>query len=203
MMDKFVWLFGMFLALVFVGCYTMPQFTYTHAPIYQGQSKVIEVFVDKQFSDDDKVSISNALNDWNYALNGYERFQIVLLDFDMVVSDIRRAERGVLILRIDSRSRFIPKSDVDGTVVDAFTDKIGGHLIYVVRDRISGQTVLENVLRHEIGHTLRTRHIMDSKSLMNPVLSPVYSRCIDYATMKSVAKEQGLNISHLRYCRYW
>lgn len=181
---------------------SLAHFSYTRIPINSNINKVIQVYIDQDFSTDDRLAIDNALNDWNYALNNYIHFQVVSIDFDMNPTDIKNItdDGGLGFLKIDSHSPFIPPSTT-GRVL-AFTDRIGGHFVFVIRDRLKSELLLEDSVRHEIGHALGSVHSVGDRSLMSPRISKDYDQCIDQETMIKVAYANGLDSSKLNYCVY-
>jgi len=159
------------------------------------------VYIDEDFSTSDKVSIDNALNDWNYALNNYIRFQVVSTTFDMAPDDIKhiRETSSLVVLKIDSSSTFIPVSK-PGTTVMAFTT--AQRLVYVIRDRFDDQQQLEEVIRHEVGHSLGSTHSVRYDVLMSVVFTRSYEQCVDRDAVERVAKAWRLNVNQLNYCSY-
>ena len=198
--------------ILVIGCSHLPSFIYTHTQAYDGGTKVINVYIDKDFTENDMLKIGAALDDWNYALNNYIRFNIVSTKFDMEPSILKTimSSNGLMILKIDSNSSFIPKPDTDGVVL-AFTDMVSRHVIMVIRDRFDNPNYevandkngLTLAMRHELGHVLGLKHILSStKTLMAPKLTLEYDQCIDKTTIEAVAKEQHLNVHRLNYCTY-
>jgi hypothetical protein len=181
----------------------LPRYAYTRHPYNTEHTRIIEVWVDKDFSEPDKILVDNSLRAWTFALNGYIEFQIVSTSFDLEPSDIKRIQEsgGIAIMKIDSKSGLIPSpDDGEGTVL-AFT--INRHWIYMIRDRQTTDRMFQQVLMHEEGHTLRSAHIKSiHHSLMNPNYSDAYCQCIDYWTILLVSQAQGLDITKLNYCVY-
>jgi hypothetical protein len=194
-------LFFLVLCLLYVGCAANFGYQYTHVP---QQSQVvyrhIPVYVDVQFGEADRLGIENALNSWNYVLNGYIKFEAVSYSFDMEPAIIQRAinQRGLLILKINSTSSFIPP--VSNGRVRAFCndDKT---IMYVVRDNIPTEEV-EFTTLHELGHVLGAPDVDGEPILMNRAYSPRYSKCVDKRSMEYVAEAQRLDPNKLNYCEY-
>jgi hypothetical protein len=201
-------LLSVFICLI--GCSHIPSYIYTHTPSNIGNARHIPVYIDKYFTEEDKLKIGIAIDDWNYALNNYIVFDIASTQFDMEPDVIRSAlSNGLLILKIDSNSAYIQPSE-NGGIVLAFTNGVNGHVIRVIRDRfgisdhpISGdKNSLTLALRHEIGHALGLHHIMHEKTLMWPKLTLEYDQCIDKTTIEEIAKVQHLDVNKLNYCTY-
>ena len=193
-----------FLALIvsLSGCViSLPHYTYTRNPINETVGTIIPVYIDTSFSARDQVSIDNALNDWNYALNNYIRFQVVSTTFDMEPSDIARIREtsALVILKIDSSSYMIPISK-PGTTVMAFTTP--QRLVYVIRDRFDDQQQLEEVVRHELSHALGAGHSIRCDVLMSVIFNRDYEQCVDYDAIEKVAKAWRLPVNRLNYCSY-
>lgn len=169
----------------------------TAAPI-----RTIPIWVDTQFSTLDKENIVKGIEQWNRALNGYIKLQVVNTDFDMeqgVIDQVMLKGNGWLILKIDSSNSIV--HDDGSNLTLAFVNEIGagGNRVYFVRDRLPDWW-MEGVTMHEIGHLLGSVH--HQHYLMRAVYHPDETHCVDQATMENVAKYQHLPMAHLRYCIY-
>jgi hypothetical protein len=160
--------------------------------------RVIPIWVDNNFSEQDKLTLSDAINQWNYVLNGQITLDIVDTHFDMEDNKIKEAgnKGGWLFLKIDHNNPFIPSTGPD-LVTLAFADQIGGHTIFFVQD-VMGQNRLPGVALHEIGHLLGAEH--DSSGLMFPRYSAHGFSCVDELAMKEVAEFFHLDASRMNYC---
>jgi matrixin len=195
------WLF--LLLCVMVGCQGGISYRYSNIPS-TGHIllREIPVYVDKEFSIDDKLEIEKSLEEWNYVLNGYMDFRVVSYHFDMQPEEIREAflARGLLIMKVDSSNPMIPDNDFRYHTM-AWTNSIGGNKIWVVRDRIESEKRLKEILLHEEGHSLGSEHIAPP-SLMAPIYNAANFQCIDLWTATAVANYQGLPISGMNWCSY-
>lgn len=195
--------------LILIGCMRAPvkQFHYVSVPGYSvAPLKVYKVWVDKTFSSEDRASILDAINQWNYSLNGYVLIVVESYDFDMEMDVIRTVMRGGgwIVLKIESSSPLVGAKDgppVGGKqyYTLAWVNKIGGYKMYMVRDRVCTECVT-GVALHEIGHLLGSEH--DDVLLMQPHYNWAEYRCVDYAAVKRVAAYQHLDVGRLNYCKY-
>lgn len=200
-------LFGIVIfVLGLISCATISgpmQFQYTHMPVQNIIfARQIPVYIDVGFGDEDKMSIDNALDKWNHALNGYIVFTVKSFTFDMGTSDINDAIRnhGLMIFKVDSITcNFIPSQNGVEFKTLAWADISSHDKIYVVRDRLSTQAIFP-VMLHEIGHILGAVH--SKEYLMHPVYTPQHYVCIDEDTIKQVAKFNNLPIEKLNYCYF-
>lgn len=201
-------IFAMLMLLASISCagHTPMPFHYIQTFGYSAiPLKVIPVWVDEQFGAADKVAIDNAISQWNYALNGYVRIQVISMHFDMEVDVLRRvmAGDGWVILKIRSDNIMVD----DGPLRDgkpayhtlAWVNDIGGNRMYVVRDRLYNDW-MTGVALHEMGHLLGASH--DDAYLMGPRFNWEDYRCIDYAALYRVAEYQHLPMGRLNYCQY-
>ena len=165
--------------------------------------RVVRIWIDTNFGQGDLVSIEDALNQWSYALHGYLEFKIESTSFDMEDDVLRRvaAGEGWVFLKIDSTNEMVGHQDHGRSKVLAFTEKIGGNHLYVVRDRIRND-FMTGIIMHEIGHLLGAEHQNGEDNLMYPSFRLNNSRCIDKSTLEQVARYQNLPMAGLNYCVY-
>jgi len=175
------------------------KYTYVRMPLYEGAAKrTIPIWVDKGFGEADRLAIDDAIGAWNFALNGYLKLSVVDMEFDMEVPKIvmQVNQGGWLLLRITSDNPLIPNNR-KGYWTIGFVEHVGGHHLYLVRDRLANEAVF-GVTLHEIGHLLGAGHV--GNHLMNPHYSLARFQCIDYETIVAVAAYWGLPADRLNYC---
>lgn len=173
------------------------QYSYTHKSIYNGSVvREIPIWIDKNFGDSDQISIDDAINQWNYALNGYIKLTVVDNKFDMEVSKIKEQERlnGWLFMKVRHDDSIVPP-DKPFSKTLAFCNKIDGNYMFLIRDRIDNKDVFSITL-HEIGHLMGVGHTN------NLLMSLNYNdfQCVDYDTISMVAKRYILSVNDLNYC---
>ena len=173
-------------------------FSYTHVPMSSELVQTINIWVDKNFGEADKDSISRGIDQWNYALNGYIRLNIVSLDFDMEPEVLKKVMQyhGWLFLKISSDSDFI---SVEQRRTLAFVNSIGGNIIYYIRDRIVNEGMY-GITMHETGHLLGAYH--SPGYLMDPYYSINQYRCVDKGTMVQITSRWHLDMKRINYCEY-
>lgn len=187
-----------------VGCLMSPelgQFTYVDHKALQAPKAIreIPIWIDKSFTPFDQDAIANAVNTWNYALNGYIHLSIVDSQFDMEVSKIVAQVRGGgwLFLRIKSDSPIIPIVK-EGYRVLGFTEMVGGQHLWLVMDRLANEDIF-GITLHEIGHLLGANHT-NGQHLMFPYYTRARYQCIDKESLSEVAAYYGLSLNSLNYC---
>jgi hypothetical protein len=184
-----------------LGCYKPSTLHFHSSPSTRTPIKVIYVYVDKNFTPAEVREITQALDQWRSAMNGHLDFQITNVQFDMEDQGLRDSQAGKawLILQIDSHNPVVQHQDhLQHVQTLAFVDRIGGSLIYVVKDRIGDR--LRGVLLHEMGHLLGARH--HYKTLMNPYYFNERSQCVDLETVQQVASYWHLDWQALNYCQF-
>jgi hypothetical protein len=161
-------------------------------------TKVIPIYIDKDFGNGDLIAIDNAIKQWNYALNGYIELEVMTTKFDMSPMTIKRCQEGNcwIILKINSSSYLVHDSG-PFRVTLAYCNCVGGYVMYMIRDRMENDDVYP-IMLHELGHLLGSEHT--SVGLMYPTYSKEAYRCINYNAMLNVAIYNGLSIERLNYC---
>lgn len=201
-------LIALIVAIVVTACATtlnpaLPKlglYHYTHAPVYTGEPvRTIPIWIDKDFGEADKIEIDNAINAWNFAMNGYIKLKVVDTNFDMEVDKIvtQVKENGWLFMKIKSDNKLVPAQSTPGFWTIGFCERIGGQHLYLVRDRLTNEDVF-GVTLHEIGHLMGSGHV--GQRLMYPHYSRARFQCIDYDTMVKVSNYFDLRLDNLNYC---
>lgn len=166
----------------------------------------IPVYVDKLFTDYEDKEIAKAIKAWNYSLNGYKYYYIADLNFDMnpyVTQSVNDTGNGLIILKIDSNNFMFQQMKFDKHVI-AFVPKLGASYIYIIEDRMTanpGMINYQNVIMHEMGHTLGAMHITNyPDNLMFPVVNGML--CVDEKTARQVAENYNYNLENMNYCYF-
>jgi Matrixin len=157
-----------------------------------------KVWVDKRFSSEHRAAIHDAFAEWNRALNGYQRFDIVSDDFDMdmsVLTEIEQTDQGIIVL---SRSLTDPEVMQLGDGVLAWVSELGGHDVNIIEQRM-GTRDFKIITLHEMGHILGLSHV-DVRHSMMFAYYPQQPPCLDKVTMLRIATNWKYDINHLNYC---
>lgn len=204
----FVWFFSLLLCIFSWSCF-LPHtyhFAYVNSAHHRDESpvRVQKIYIDKEFGYADAVSIQDALDRWRYALNGYVEFKTETVDVVHGSLDpFKEARDGKawLFLKIDSHNALVDFHDRPEHLALAFVERIGGNVMYIVRDRISNDSV-RGVTMHEIGHLLGAEHKWDDENLMHPSYNDSDTQCIDKETLEQVAVYQHIPVGNMNYCVY-
>jgi hypothetical protein len=192
-------LFTFLLPFCLASCSALPNLNYTaRSPIY-GTTRIIPVFVDREFSPAEDAAIADGLAQWNYAMNGQIRFELVSLAFDDSPAEITQAENGLMIMPVGSDCTFIPRGENPIGMTAAWTR--GEHELFIVRDRINGKERLRGIVLHELGHILGAPDLHGIGSLMDREHADGSCRCIDQKSAELVAEAQGLAAGSVNYCQ--
>jgi hypothetical protein len=184
------------MVMLMMGCVGRPStpFVYLSVPEEAAVSPkvVYHLYVEDEFSGEDKAAISAAVGHWNFALNGYVKIEIVSLTYkfgDVIGPD------DWTIVKIDHSNGKI--KDGKRWRQLAFADKVGGKHLWIVRDRIKDSWMVGIVL-HELGHLLGASH--EGKDLMQPHFVENGYVCVDEETLKQVAQHQQIPFKKLNFC---
>lgn len=201
---------ALIMAAVLVGCAgfkpllgsppKLGEYSYIHVVPYMGPPyREIPIWIDKEFVEADKVEIDKAVDAWNFAMNGYVKLKVVDTKFDMevdkIVSQVNAG--GWLFMKIKSDNKMVPARSEKGFWAIGFCEQIGGHHMYLVRDRLGNDDIF-GVTLHEIGHLMGAGHV--GQRLMYPHYSRARFQCIDYDTMVKVSNFFDLDLYNLNYC---
>jgi hypothetical protein len=167
---------------------TAGEFRYTSHVATTTRAEIIALAISGPFVPGDRGKILRAVNEWNVALNGFVRFEIV------PEGRPRPAGRTWTIVATHGN----PPSAAAGPPL-AFTYAIpdAGGLMAVYVDRI-GRRDLGGVVMHELGHVLGLGH--DSGGLMAAHYHPTSQQCVDKAAAQAVAAKRRLPVDQLNWC---
>lgn len=194
-----------FICLLFISCTAHKlHYEYTRVPhsSYAVPSRVIPVWIDKEFSVEDKLAIDDSLNQWNYSLNGNLLLKVVDYNFNMeplTINEIKK-EKGWMILKVETGNKTIPDEEGSKDRTLAWTNRIGGDEIRVVRDRITSD-MLVPIMLHEEAHAFGIEHSPDARNLLYYQYSSSYI-CVDYDAASRVFKVLNLDLNTMNYCVY-
>jgi hypothetical protein len=186
-----------------MSCAPTLNYRYINSPnIKETNSKVIPIWIDTRFSKEDGKNIKEGLSQWELALNGYIKFNIVSTKFNMEDAPLKLANNGKawIFIKIDSSNPILKTSKVFTNLTLSFTDDLGGHYVYMIRDRFDDNWT-KGLVMHEVGHLLGAADD-HGNDLMNATYHLEDTECIDKTTLTQVANYQHLPIQNLNYCIY-
>jgi hypothetical protein len=160
---------------------------YTSHAVPTTRTEIIAIRINGPFALGDRAKVHRAVNEWNLALNGFVRFEII------PDGGSWRAGKTWTIVATEGGNSLPNRS------VLAFTYALpnGGGLMAVYRDRV-GNRDLGGVVMHELGHVLGLGHNGDG--LMAAHYHPTAQQCVDKAAVEQVAVKRNLPPGQLNWC---
>jgi len=160
-----------------------------------------QIYIDSGFDEQDKKEIIKAVDEWNLALNNSIMLSIEIRPFNMDIDLIQQAmsqPNTWIFMKVLSNNEYVTHLDTvkQGRTL-AFTNKVSGNFLYVVRDRLE-IVDLRPIVLHEIAHLLGVEHT--GKWLMHPYYSIDRYYCIDQLTISKIADLHHLPKNKLNWC---
>lgn len=189
------------IVIILSGCTSaIPHhYSYTKSPT-STYGRLVPIYIDHTFGEEDRLRIDEGIEQWNYALNGNLKLAVIDWNYHsnkhmdkMIVKN-----DGIIIIHLNSQD--IVKKNYSKTML-AFADQVPGHYIYFIRDRIGKPIDLKLILMHEMGHVLGAKH--QKKYLMTTTFDYKGWQCVDYDTLVQVAKVQGFDVKTGNYCYHY
>ncbi len=163
---------------------------YTHHPGSAGTPRIIAMAVEGQFTAAEQASVLRAIEEWNHALNGFIRLDVVAPG----------SVRGIWSIRAEKGGTPQAPNPVAGQPLSSTTASFwssgGETLVYV--DRI-GTRDLRGIVLHELGHVLGLDHDPQG-NLMSARYQPSTEQCIDKPTALMIAARHNLPAAALNWC---
>lgn len=173
---------------------------YTNRPSRAARTEIIAIQIDHQFGPSEQSKVLRAIEEWNYALNGYIRFEVTSTSFGAAVPNsmpaASRSSKNWVIAHAVGRGQDRGNA---GDVL-ALTQRLPGFGgLMILYDDAIGRADLGNIVLHELGHVLGLEHDPATR-LMSANYLTDRQGCIDEATVTALAALEGLPVNELNWC---
>lgn len=207
-----VFLCSLFFSLILNSCVAPVQYkaVYTISPYIRNENApIINIYIDRSFSQNEKLAIDNGINNWNYVLNGQMILKVV--DYNVLPSPENiqaiKSSGNIIIIQANETDPNIPKQVNNNDcqkknnclITLAWADSVGGNLIYIIKRRVMADNV-EYIVMHELGHVFHLSHQEDENSLMYRIYTKLGYLCVDFLSAKLVAEQYNLDVNRINYC---
>jgi hypothetical protein len=171
---------------------------YTSNPRYGSSPRVVSVWIDPNFTEPERVQVLSAVEEWNAALNGVARI-------DVVASTGGQGSRGGtwLIRRGPGKEGVREagrKAQSFGTIQAM---PLGGGVLLVFPQAIAllpqYSLSLRDVMMRELGHLVGLRH-QEHGELLAQDYAPGDLGCVNQATAAAVAAILNVPVTALNWC---
>ena len=152
--------------------------------------EIFYLFVSDGFSVYERAQILRAVNEWNVALNGFIRFEI-LPDNNLPKTPAK--EYWFINPRPGG-----PMGGLSSVLATTRAAPDIGGLVDVYLQRI-GKRDLGAVVMHELGHVLGLGHNA-KPGLMAAHYHPTSQRCVDRTAVEALAANRGVPVARLNWC---
>lgn len=190
------------LSVLFLGCSLPAKYVSRSSTAYSNHIRTNETtvirhyYIDPSFKGTTSSQVEAGFDEWNIALNGYQKF--VKGSLNGVAKDSELPPFDFLVVNVSSKDAtdmLMPEG------VLGWVDELGSPVIYLVEDRMTDQDI-RILLMHELGHSLGLPHLPVKGTLMYPYYPN--SPCIDEITIRElVTVGRGhYQLEHLNWCEF-
>jgi hypothetical protein len=151
-------------------------------------AKSVRLYLAPDLNSYERAKILVAINDWNFALDGTMRFEVI---------DGPSADRDPLGWNVVVDRATASRASNRGYAL-ANTMPLNGGGIVIIHAAELGSKDLSNVMRHELGHVLGLGHA--SAGLMSATYSSHDMKCVDHGSLQQLAIRDKLRAASLRGC---
>lgn len=171
-----------------------------HSVLYPPSNQVVKtIFIDKNFTLDERSDIMAAANDWQAYSDGIVRYNLI---FDYTVDLDQEQLNKIIMVRLDPDIAYTQELDqqVNGLFTIGFVKQHQTEYLFICPDRIIVDSLIKLSAEKLLGYELGLKQIAQNRPA---IMNPVQYESIDCPTiydMEEFCDKMMCNLDQVSYC---
>jgi len=165
--------------------------------------KVVKLlYVDSNFTNDEVMLIAEAAHNWTVASNNRILFSVYQHSYYNKIMNVETNEvETIFVEKMYDDSPFVMNTDraFNTTLLGYYDKESDIHRILLIPDRYETKTEMTTAVMHEIGHSLKLKHIDDYFTVMHKSAEGG-GYCLTYYDMDYFCHIYGCDVESTNYC---